>query len=101
MMKRRLAASLVILFGLAASSWAATTSLTLIRGKNYDITPGYTIGPASVGDPTVCDFVIPEGRNSIVLVPKAQGTTNLILYDTESRKRDTYQISVVPDLNRL
>lgn len=100
-MKRRLAASLVILFGLAASSWAETTSLTLIRGKNYDINPGYTIGPASVGDPTVCDFVIAEGRNSIVLVPKAQGSTNLILYDTDQRKRDTYQIQVVPDLNRL
>jgi pilus assembly protein CpaC len=100
-MHRTLAASWMVLCLAAPSLWAATQNLTLIRGRNHDISPGYTIGRTAIGDPNICDFVIPEGRNSVVLVPKAQGSTNLILYDTEGNKRDTYQINVVPDLNRL
>jgi pilus assembly protein CpaC len=100
-MHRTLAAIWIGLALAAPGLWAATQTLTLVKGKNQDISPGYSIGRTAIGDPNICDFVIPEGRNSVVLVPKSAGSTNLILYDTDGNKRDTYQLNVVPDLNRL
>jgi pilus assembly protein CpaC len=101
MLRGWVAAPVLVSFLAASAVWGQTTSLTLIRGQNQDIAPGYTIGRTAIGDPAVADFIITEGRQSVVLVPKAEGTTNFILFDTQGNRRDTYQINVVPNLNQL
>ncbi len=101
-MKRWATMLLVGLFLSAGQSLhAQSSSLTLIRGVNHVMSPGYKIGRTSIGDPGVCDFVVPKDRMQIILVPKGRGTTNLILFDTKGVKRDSYQVQVVPDLTRL
>lgn len=90
----------IVLFGLSENTFASG-KLTLVKGSNKPLSTDYDIGKIAIGDPAVCDFVVASSRREVVLSPKFRGSTNLILWDSDGKKRDSIEIVVVDNINRL
>jgi pilus assembly protein CpaC len=62
----------------------------------------YSIGNVTVGNPNVVNFKADRAKDTITLMPKQQGTTLLIVYDTRGVQRDAIELTVYPsDPERL
>lgn len=78
---------------------AASSTVVLAVGEQRQIAPGRSLARVAVGDPAVADVLVirdGDGRGGVLVVGKAPGTTNLMLWDKGRSVSDTITVSVKP-----
>jgi Flp pilus assembly protein, secretin CpaC len=84
--------------GDSAQAFQATSSQTidLVVGAQQPLATGHTLKRVAIGDPAVADVLIIRGdkRGGVLLVGKAAGTTNLMLWARDRDAPLTYTVNV-------
>ncbi|MBI4042578.1 MAG: pilus assembly protein N-terminal domain-containing protein [Deltaproteobacteria bacterium] len=62
-------------------------SLTLVSGVTHTIHLSFLPGIVSVGDSSVCDYVVLPEQRQLQLVPKKTGNTNIVVRDRSGKER--------------
>ncbi|MBI2565727.1 MAG: pilus assembly protein N-terminal domain-containing protein [Candidatus Schekmanbacteria bacterium] len=87
--------------GAAGAQEKLPETITMIKGTTRPLSLAYTIGQIAIGDPEVADFKVSENQREVLVNAKTTGSTNLVMWDNKQTKRDTIQINVVANLDRL
>lgn len=85
--------------GHATSATATAAAIVLAVGDQRQIAPGRSIARVAVGDPSVADVLVirdGDGRGGVLVVGKAPGTTNLMLWDKGRSAPQTLTLTVEP-----
>jgi pilus assembly protein CpaC len=80
-----------------AGQTASSQSIDLMVGAQQPLATGHTLRRVAIGDPTVADVLIIRGdkRGGVLLVGKAAGTTNLMLWTNDREAPLTYTVNVI------
>ncbi|MGR2769432.1 type II and III secretion system protein family protein [Photobacterium ganghwense] len=93
----------VLLFGICFSTQtfaARTQSITVPQNKSRLVTIPGSARRISVGNPDVADILIMRS-NSIYVLGKQKGTTNVIIWDNQGKLITVLDVEVTHDLNAL
>jgi Pilus formation protein N terminal region len=71
-----------------------TQDLPLYVGEQQSFTPGYAVGDIQVLNPDVANFKVEAGRKQLMLIGKAKGDTQLIIWDQKHVKRHEIKLIV-------
>lgn len=89
---------LIFLFALTAVGGEKMSGKTppqsLTRGDSITLSTAYPIGDVAVTDPKVLDFFVKDGRNSVFLNARSEGTTTLTLWDDKGTVQDVIPVTV-------
>lgn len=80
-----------------AAQGAYSQTIDLRVGGQQSLAPGRTLKRVAIGDPAVADVLIIKGdkRGGVLLVGKAAGTTNLMLWTSDRDAPLTYTVNVI------
>jgi pilus assembly protein CpaC len=95
-----------LLSGAPAASYAQSvgdasqTQVTLIQNKSRNIKLPHPYADATVGSPEIAD-IVPISDRQLLIVGKAPGTTNVLLYDNEKHLMGVLDVRVKVDTAAL
>lgn len=80
----------------AGSTSAAGHTIELPVGGQRQLAWGRALARVAVGDPAVADVLVLKGSGGVLLLGKAPGTTNVMLWERGHADARTYTVSVAP-----